>query len=356
MAEEDRALQGWSSFRDSWRKTQEVSIPGEGLRERKKRLLRQQISDTATDLFLEHGFDEVRVADVAAACGVSEKTVFNYFPNKESLLLDREDEMIASVRRALGPDAPPGSPIDNLVAELEADLERTFALWLDAGPEAFEGVRRFIEVLESTPSLRAAQRDMMDRLVQVAAESLAERAGVDPQDPEPQIAAVAIIGLWNIQFQALRAVSDSSGTAADVVAQMTDRLRRAARLIDTGLWSFNVAVQGTTSRQQLQVAGEAANDARKQVLAAIRTARIAWRDVALEVQAHRAEVDGRHRQGGYAGYAADRRARQQAQRDVQREVQRAKREVQQEAAKAKRDVQRAGAEIKAAAKRGRPAR
>ncbi|MGH3380870.1 MAG: TetR/AcrR family transcriptional regulator, partial [Actinoallomurus sp.] len=62
---------------------------GEGLRERKKRLMRRQLSDTATQLFMERGFEAVRVAEIAEACGVSEKTVFNYFPTKESLILDR---------------------------------------------------------------------------------------------------------------------------------------------------------------------------------------------------------------------------------------------------------------------------
>ena len=63
----------------------------EGLRERKKRLMRQHLSDTATRMFLERGFDAVRVSEIAEACGVSEKTVFNYFPAKESLILDRLD-------------------------------------------------------------------------------------------------------------------------------------------------------------------------------------------------------------------------------------------------------------------------
>ena len=42
----------------------------EGLRERKKRLMRQQLSDTATQMFMERGFDAVRVAEIAEACGV----------------------------------------------------------------------------------------------------------------------------------------------------------------------------------------------------------------------------------------------------------------------------------------------
>lgn len=51
----------------------------EGLRERKKRLTREQISDVATLMFCERGFDNVRIAEIAAAVGVSEKTVYNYF-------------------------------------------------------------------------------------------------------------------------------------------------------------------------------------------------------------------------------------------------------------------------------------
>src|SRR5712672_3397034 len=73
----------------------------EGLRERKKRLMRQHLSDTATQMFMERGFDAVRVAEVAEACGVSEKTVFNYFPTKESLILDRLDATVASLRTGL---------------------------------------------------------------------------------------------------------------------------------------------------------------------------------------------------------------------------------------------------------------
>ena len=73
----------------------------EGLRERKKRLMRQQLSDTATQMFMERGFDAVRVVEIAEACGVSEKTVFNYFPIKESLILDRLESTMASLKSGL---------------------------------------------------------------------------------------------------------------------------------------------------------------------------------------------------------------------------------------------------------------
>ena len=42
-------------------------------------------------LFLERGFDQVSVAEVARAADVSEATVFNYFPTKEDLVYERMD-------------------------------------------------------------------------------------------------------------------------------------------------------------------------------------------------------------------------------------------------------------------------
>ena len=186
----------------------------EGLRERKKRITRQLISDTATAMFLEKGFEEVRVADVASACNVSEKTVYNYFPTKESLLFDRFEDMEAQVRVALGPGAAPISPVEAAVAMIAADLRRTFDGWDDAD-QPFDPtmIRRFSELVDHTPALRAALREMMERMVGVASEAMAARAGVNPDDPEPQIAARSLLGLWHVQASSLRRHLDDAATA-----------------------------------------------------------------------------------------------------------------------------------------------
>jgi AcrR family transcriptional regulator len=273
--------------------------PAEGLRERKKRLMRQLISDTATMMFLERGFEEVRVAEVAAACDVSEKTVYNYFPTKESLILDREEGMAADIHRALGPDGAPMSPVDAVIGLITDEVSRLFDHWGDDDqPADLQIVHRFMDLMERTPSLRAAQRDMMDRLVEVAARAMAARAGVDPEDPEPQIAAHALLGLWRLQYRATRKYSDGTRSAAEVRDQVLAEVRRAARLIDTGLWSFGMAVQGSNGREQFKAAADAANEARKQVLAAIKQARDAWRQVA---EAHRHEEPWSHHRAGRPG-------------------------------------------------------
>jgi AcrR family transcriptional regulator len=216
----------------------------EGLRERKKRLMRRQLSDTATEMFMERGFDAVRVSEVAEACGVSEKTVFNYFPTKESLILDRWDATMAALRTGL---AEPGvAPVEATLRILANELGgMTSWLAMQADPvQASSTLRRFGELLRATPSLRAHQSDMTDRLSAVAAEVIAERAGMSPDDPEPQIAATALLGLWRIQFRGLRKYMDGTRTPAQVHEAVTADVHRAAQLIDTGLSSFAVGAQG----------------------------------------------------------------------------------------------------------------
>jgi len=217
------------------------SRQAEGLRERKKRLMRQQLSDTATQMFLERGFDAVRVAEIAGACGVSEKTVFNYFPTKESLILDRLEATVASLRTGL---AEPGvSPVEAALQILDGELG-AMTSWLVAQDDPVQAgatIRRFGALIQATPSLRAHQSDMMDQFTTVAAAILAERAEMSADDPEPLIAATALLGLWRVQFQSLTKYLDGTRTPGQVRQAVTADVRRAARLIDTGLSSFGAS-------------------------------------------------------------------------------------------------------------------
>src|ERR1700735_3734129 len=72
-----------------------------GLRERKKRETRQQISDVATALFAQRGFEAVTISEVAEAAEVAKMTVTNYFPRKEDLVFDRAGAIVRSLADAL---------------------------------------------------------------------------------------------------------------------------------------------------------------------------------------------------------------------------------------------------------------
>jgi AcrR family transcriptional regulator len=248
--------------------------------------MRQLISSTATEMFLERGFDAVKVSEIADACEISEKTIYNYFPTKESLLLDREEPMAAAIRRALGAQATARSPVDAAIEVLDQDLDQLEAFWRIDPDTGLTMFLRFATLIDSTDSLRAAQRDMMDRLVQVAAQAMADRAGVNPDDPEPQIAAHAILGLWQVQYGALRRHAEQAGTIDELLNAVRQEIRRAARLIDAGLWSFNAMVAGRGNREQLKAAAEAAHSAGRQVAAALRQARAAFKELQQEAKSH----------------------------------------------------------------------
>ena len=209
-----------------------------GLRERKKRLMRQQLSDTATRMFMERGFDGVRVTEIAEACGVSEKTVFNYFPVKEALILDRLEATVVSLKAGLANPGVP--PVQAVLQILDGELG-AMTSWLaaqDDQAQAAAAIRRFGALIHSTPSLRAYQSDMTDQFTATAAGILAGRAGMRPDDPEPQIAAAALLGLWRVQYRALPGYLDGTRTPAQVHQAVTAHVRRAACLISGGLDSF----------------------------------------------------------------------------------------------------------------------
>ena len=60
-------------------------------RSRKRLVTREGISVAATRLFLERGFDNVTVDEIAAAADVGRMTVFNHFPRKEDMFFDRDE-------------------------------------------------------------------------------------------------------------------------------------------------------------------------------------------------------------------------------------------------------------------------
>ncbi|GAB3576709.1 TetR/AcrR family transcriptional regulator [Leifsonia lichenia] len=202
-----------------------------GLRERKKRRMRRLLSDTATELFVERGFDAVQVAEIARVCGVSEKTVFNYFPSKEALLLDRGDATSAGLRRAMDDRTTPAATA--VAAMLDDELGR-LAAWIDAQPDAREAYRktaRFGDLIAETASLRAHQREQLDTLVVEASGLLARRYGYADGDPEPRVTAVALIGLVEIQALALRRELAAGIPAAHVRAAVAADVGRASRVV-----------------------------------------------------------------------------------------------------------------------------
>lgn len=99
-------------------------MEGGGLRARKKVRTRRHIASTAARLFGERGYENVAIVDIAAAAEVSEQTVYNYFPTKQDLVLDRDervrDRFVACVRERVGGTSPAAAIRDAALALAES--------------------------------------------------------------------------------------------------------------------------------------------------------------------------------------------------------------------------------------------
>ena len=78
--------------------------------EKHKERTRRQLAVSARELFAERGYDATSTADIAAAAGVTERTLFRYFPNKITLVLDeiitQLPEMFQLIRERPADEAP----------------------------------------------------------------------------------------------------------------------------------------------------------------------------------------------------------------------------------------------------------
>ena len=164
-------------------------LAGLGLRERKKRLTRQTLIETATEMFAERGFDQVTVAEIADAANVAAKTVFVYFPSKEDLVFHGEAEMQQSLVERIRHRPAGESPLDaiaGLLTELMSASPRGSVSELD----------RLLRTLGDSASLRARMRLMWERFEEAIADELATETGVPPQSPQPRIAAAQLIVVY----------------------------------------------------------------------------------------------------------------------------------------------------------------
>jgi AcrR family transcriptional regulator len=160
-----------------------------GLRERKKARLRETIAATAIRLFLESGFDQVSITDIAREADVARRTLFHYFPTKEDLVLqrfaDHEDEA-ARIVRARRPDQP---PLDALrEALLDALRQRDPNTGLNDDPE----IMAFLRLISETESLAARLLRYTSRGMDALAEALRE-SGFDPLTARLAAAQVIVV-------------------------------------------------------------------------------------------------------------------------------------------------------------------
>jgi AcrR family transcriptional regulator len=82
------------------------------------------ISDAATRMFAERGFEEVTISQVAEAAGVSKMTVTNYFPRKEDLVFDRAEGIVTHLAEVIEAREPGESMLAAIRRDYAAAVAR----------------------------------------------------------------------------------------------------------------------------------------------------------------------------------------------------------------------------------------
>jgi AcrR family transcriptional regulator len=203
-----------------------------GLRERKKQQTRQLIAETARDLFMERGFEQVTVAQIARAADVAEQTVYNYFPTKEDLVYWRlesfEQELLAAIR-----DRAPGVPV------LEA-----FWQWMlrprglmDEEPVS-ETLAAMARVIAESAALRAREQQVFERYTASLAALLARDTGSKPGAIEPWVAANAVMGLHRALVHYARGRVLEGARNPELARDLRARAEEARAMLAAGLGDY----------------------------------------------------------------------------------------------------------------------
>jgi AcrR family transcriptional regulator len=203
-----------------------------GLRERKKAKTRHSISEIATQMFIERGFDAVTVAEVAAAAEVSVATIFNYFETKEDLFFDHEGDIIAAHCRFIR-ERKAGESITEA-------LHRAFRAAIDAEaiPRIVSGEGRFVRTIEASSALRARARLALDKTEAALAETITEETSAAKGDPTPRAVAAMVISIERMLMEEARAAVLRGDTAAVVRRKLRRTCDRAFELLESGVRGY----------------------------------------------------------------------------------------------------------------------
>jgi AcrR family transcriptional regulator len=150
---------------------------------------RGRLQQAAMDLFLERGFEQTTVTEIAERAGLTQRTFFRYFSDKREVLFAGSDTLRDLMVDALVSAPASAAPIDAVAASLQA-----------AGAALQEGgehPRRRQAVISANAELRERELIKLASLASALADAL-RRRGI--ADPAASLAAEAGIAVFRIAF------------------------------------------------------------------------------------------------------------------------------------------------------------
>ena len=194
-------------------------MPSTGLRELKKARARRHIADTAARLFAERGYEHVSVTDVAREAEVAEQTVYNYFPTKEQLVTDRDQQIrgrLCDLIRSRPPGMTPAAAVRGFVLG-SVDAIRAIP------PENWRGELGYLAAI--SPAVHRLALELADRQAAALASAISDTSPVPPEIAALQ--GIALAGVFQIIIsEAGRRTREGQSQAriADELYPMLERL------------------------------------------------------------------------------------------------------------------------------------
>jgi AcrR family transcriptional regulator len=124
------------------------ALPHLGLRERKKRLAQAAIEDAALRLFLERGYEQTAIQDIAEAVMMSPRTFFRYFASKEEVLFAPTKAIFNAAFASLQ-QRPSSEPLDTV---LYATFDQIATLY----QQQWTRFVMLYQIIRDTPALESA--------------------------------------------------------------------------------------------------------------------------------------------------------------------------------------------------------
>lgn len=155
-----------------------------GVRAARKQLTTRELILAAFELFALQGYDETTVEQIADQVGISKRTFFRYFANKEDLVLGNLDHTATLLELAIG-ERPP-------TEDTWVSLRRSFDFFVEATTEEPERVCDNLRIMNTSPALKATQLGKLQLWQAAIVPELTRRLAGD--EPYPQMRAAAMAG------------------------------------------------------------------------------------------------------------------------------------------------------------------
>ncbi len=192
-----------------------------GIREEHRARMLREIQRAALDLVEANGVEATTVAEIAARVGISERTVFRYYPTKLDALLPGQQGLIDALVAVGGNGAEPGEIFADLLAVVRAE----FALEVER-----HDFRRISRLLTREPDLVHAVSQQERSLVAALTAALAANGAL--RHLQALLLAEVVTATWRVTWQAF-AREESEGRECDPLALFDDTVRELGGLFSS---------------------------------------------------------------------------------------------------------------------------